>query len=109
VALIWLGVGNITSIFGAFRLPETNLFGSRNVSGGAFLATMIGISVSGLLTVPPLLAIGILALLSQPLWATVAAAASVAYAMLVYRVTVRRAGLLAHERRFKLLAALDGD
>jgi ABC-2 type transport system permease protein len=109
VALIWLGVGNITSIFGAFRLPETNLFGSRNVSGGAFVATMIGITVSGLLTLPPLLAVGVPAFLSQPLWATVAAAASVAYAALVYRVAVRRAAVFAHDRRFVLLKTLDGE
>lgn len=109
IALIWLGVGNIISIYGAFRLPETNLFGSRNLSGGAFLATMVGIMVSGLLTVPPLLGIGVLAFFSQPLWATVAASVSVAYAVVVYRVTVKRAGILAHDRRFKLLATLDGD
>jgi ABC-2 type transport system permease protein len=109
VALIWLGIGNITSIFGAFRLPETNLFGSRNVSGGAFVATMIGISASGLLTLPPLLAVGVLALLAQPLWATVAAAASVAYAASVYRIAVRRAAVFAHDRRFVLLKTLDGE
>lgn len=109
VALIWLGVGNIISIFGAFRLPETNLFGSRNISGGAFIATMVGIMVSGLLTVPALLGVGVPAFLGRPLWATVAAALSVAYAVFVYRVASRRAEMLAYERRFKLLAVLDGD
>jgi ABC-2 type transport system permease protein len=108
VALIWLGVGNITSIFGAFALPETNLFGSRNISGGAFVATMLGIMVSGLLTVPPLLAVAVPAFLSQPLWATVAAAGSVGYAVVVYRVAVRRAAAFADDRRFKLLETLDG-
>ena len=108
VALIWLGVGNITSIFGAFALPETNLFGSRNVSGGAFVATMLGIMVSGILTVPALLAVGVPAFLSQPLWATVAAAGSLGYAVIVYRVAVRRATIFADHRRFKLLETLDG-
>jgi ABC-2 type transport system permease protein len=109
VALIWLGVGNFISIFGAFRLPETNIFGSRNLSGGAFIATMLGITVSGVLTVPPLLAVGVPAYLSEPLWATVAAAASVAYAVFVYRFSIRHASRLAHDRRFTLLATLDDD
>jgi ABC-2 type transport system permease protein len=109
VGLIWLGVGNLISIFGAFRLPETNLFGSRNLSGGAFIATMIGIMASGVLTVPPLLAIGVAAFFGSALWATIAAAVSVGYAVIVYRVATRRAAILAHERRFKLLATLDGD
>lgn len=109
VALIWLGVGDITSIYGAFRLPETNLFGSRNLSGGAFLATFIGIAASGLLTVPPLLAIGLLVLLSGPLWATVAAFLSVGYAVIVYRITANRAAVLAEKRRFHLIEVLDGD
>lgn len=109
VALIWLGIGNITSIYGAFRLPETNLFGSRNISGGAFVATMLGIMASGLLTVPPLLFVGVPVFLSSPLWATAAAAAAVGYAVLVYRVATRRAGLLAHDRRFTLLETLDSD
>ncbi|MFP5331516.1 MAG: hypothetical protein ACLGHX_04010, partial [Acidimicrobiia bacterium] len=109
VAFVWLGVGNFISIFGAFRLPETNLFGSRNLSGGAFLATMIGLGVSGLLTVPPLLAIGVPAAFSRPLWSTVAAAISVAYSVWIYRVAIRRAAALAHERRFKLLETLDRD
>jgi hypothetical protein len=34
---------------------------------------------------------------------------SVGYAVIVYRIATRRAALLAHERRFKLLATLDGD
>ena len=109
VALVWLGVGNFISIFGAFRLPETNLFGSRNLSGGAFVATIIGIGVSGILTVPPLLAVGVPAALSLPLWSTVAAAASVGYAAWIYRVAIRRATTLAHDRRFKLLDTLDRD
>jgi hypothetical protein len=109
VGLIWLGVGNLISIFGAFRLPETNLFGSRNLSGGAFIATMIGIMASGVLTVPPLLGIGVAAFFGSALWATMAAAVSVGYAVIVYRIATRRAALLAHERRFKLLATLDGD
>ena len=109
VALIWLGIGNITSIYGAFRLPETNLFGSRNISGGAFVATMLGIMASGLLTLPALLLVGVPALLSFPLWATVGALAAVGYAVVVYRVATRRAGLLAHDRRFTLLETLDED
>lgn len=109
VALVWLGIGNFTSIFGAFRVAETNLFGSRNLSGGAFLATMIGIGVSGLLTVPPLLAVGVAAAFSLPLWSTVAAAASVGYATWVYRIAIRRVTTLAHDRRFQLLDTLDRD
>ena len=70
---------------------------------------MVGIMVSGLLTVPPLLLVGVPAFLSSPLWATVGAFASVGYAVLVYRVATRRAGLLAHDRRFTLLETLDAD
>lgn len=109
VALVWMAVGNFISIFGAFRLPETNLFGSRNLSGGAFLATMIGIGISGLLTVPPLLAVGVTAAFSLPLWSTVAAAVSVGYGVWIYRIAIRRATALAHDRRFKLLDMLDRD
>jgi len=107
VGLIWLGVGDITCVYGAFRLPETNLFGSRNLSGGAFVATLLGIAASGLLTAPPLLAVGVLALLAGPGWATLAATISVPYAVGVYRHMSRRAGELATRRRFRLLGVLD--
>jgi hypothetical protein len=70
---------------------------------------MIGIMASGVLTVPPLLGIGVAAFFGSALWATMAAAVSVGYAVIVYRIATRRAALLAHERRFKLLATLDGD
>ncbi|MDX1448207.1 MAG: hypothetical protein R3246_04005 [Acidimicrobiia bacterium] len=109
VALIWLGIGNFISIYGAFRLPETNLFSNRNASGGAFVATMIGLGVSGLVTVPPLLAVGLPAAFSRPLWSTAAAAVFVGYAAWIYRFTIRRVATLAHERRFVLLDTLDRD
>ncbi len=34
VLAVWHGVGNITSVLGAFPMPESNLFGSRNASAG---------------------------------------------------------------------------
>jgi ABC-2 type transport system permease protein len=109
IALIWLGVGNITSIYGAYPLPETNLFGSRNLSGGAFVATMLGIMASGFLTLPPALAVGVPVFLGSPLWATAGSIAGVAYAVFIYRIAVVQSGRLAHDRRFALLATLDGD
>lgn len=109
VGLVWMGVGNVTSVLGAFRLPESNLFGSRNLSGAAVVATFAGISVSGVLTGPPLLAVGVLALLTTPVWVTVASLLSVVYGVFVYRLGARTAARLAHERRFRLLATLDGD
>ncbi len=70
---------------------------------------MLGIMACGLLTVPPLLLVGVPAFLSSPVRATAAAAAAVGYAALVYRVATRRARLLAHDRRFALLDTLDSD
>ncbi|HSJ27995.1 MAG TPA: hypothetical protein VLB67_07265 [Acidimicrobiia bacterium] len=109
IALIWLGVGNITSIYGAYPLPETNLFGTRNVSGGAFVATMLGIMASGLLTVPAAAAVAVPVFLGSPLWATAGSIVAVVYAAFVYRIAVVQSGRLAHDRRFALLATLDGD
>ncbi|MGH8928267.1 MAG: hypothetical protein ACRDWH_07940, partial [Acidimicrobiia bacterium] len=43
ILAVWLGAGNVTSVLGAFPMPESNLFGSRNASMSAGLVAIVGV------------------------------------------------------------------
>lgn len=107
--MVWMAVGNLTSIYGAYRLPESNLFGNRNVSGTALFVSLIGMSVSGFGIIPIGLAVGLPAYFLGPLWALVGAVVSLGYAWLVYRFAARWAGRLADQRSMRLLELIDGE
>lgn len=46
VLLVAMTVGNITSVYGAFPIPESNPFGNRGFSGEVFVAVMWNLTSS---------------------------------------------------------------
>ncbi|HUO46755.1 MAG TPA: hypothetical protein VM470_07980 [Acidimicrobiia bacterium] len=104
---VWLGVGNVVSILGPYPLPESNLFGNKNVSGGIFFATLGGLAAAGALTVPvAFLVVAPLLLWGQ--WAGLAGALLAAgVGWLIYRLSLKVAGGLLESRSLRLLDILD--
>ncbi|HUO45757.1 MAG TPA: hypothetical protein VM470_02875 [Acidimicrobiia bacterium] len=104
---VWLGVGNVASILGPYPLPESNLFGNRNVSGGIFFATLGGLATAGVLTVPlTFLVVAPLLLWGQ--WAGLAGAVLAAVVgSVIYRLSLKVAGGLLESRSLRLLDILD--
>ncbi|HSL27111.1 MAG TPA: hypothetical protein VLA54_12595 [Acidimicrobiia bacterium] len=107
VLLVWLGVGNVTSVLGAFPMPETNLFGSRNTSGVAALTALLGIMAAGALTVPIAAAVGLPAVLIGAGAGTLGAIAALGLGWLIYRLSLRMAGGLLASRSMRMLEVLD--
>ena len=107
IMAVWLAVGNVVSVLGAYPLPESNLFGSRNVSGSALFASLGGLFAAGFLSLP------IAALVVAPLliWGTwqglLGAAVAVVIGLLIHRLSLRVAGSLLESRALRLLDVLD--
>lgn len=109
VLLVALSVGNVTSIYGAFPIPESNPFGNRGFSGEVFVAVMLSMLASGALLVPLIALVGLPAALLNPIWTTIAALFGIPYAILVYRLVMRLTSRLLVERQQKLLDVIDGE
>ena len=108
VFFVWTAVGNITSVFGAFPLPERQLFGSNvGGSGRAVVVSLAGLAASGVLTGPAALGIGLAILVAGPGAGFAAAVAGIVYSAFVYGMSWRIVSGLAAERRFALIDALD--
>jgi ABC-2 type transport system permease protein len=107
VILLWLAVGNVTSILGPFPLPEGNLFAARGTTGEAFVATMVGLGVAGVLHGPVVVGVGLTVWRSGPGWGTLSALLAVAYAAGVYLVGMRVAGPLLERRVLRVLDTID--
>ncbi|HUP14878.1 MAG TPA: hypothetical protein VM848_02320 [Acidimicrobiia bacterium] len=107
VLAIWLGVGNVTSVLGAFPMPESNLFGSRNASVAAGAVAILGVLAAGALTVPVAAAVGVPAVVLGPWQGLVGAFVAVALGWLAYRLSLNVAGGLLDSRAQQLLEVLD--
>jgi ABC-2 type transport system permease protein len=107
VTAVFTAGGNLTSILGAYPLPESNLFGSRNVSGTALIFSFLGLGLSGLLIVPIALLIGLPAWLSGPLLATLGAIAATIYGVGGYALSMRWIQRLLESRALWLLDTID--
>ncbi len=107
VLAVWLGVGNVTSVLGAFPMPESNLFGSRNASAAAGAVAIAGVLAAGALTVPVAAAVGVPAVMLGPWQGLVGAVVAVALGWLAYRLSLNVAGGLLDSRAQKMLDTLD--
>lgn len=104
---IWLAVGNVVSVLGAFPLPESNMFGNKSVSGAVLLWSMGGLAALGILHIPPVVALLVGGWLGEVVGATLAGIGSFLYASLVYAASWRLVCRLAESRSLVLLDALD--
>jgi ABC-2 type transport system permease protein len=107
ILAVWLAVGNVVSVLGAYPLPESNLFGSRNVSGSALFASLGGLLAAGLLSLPVAALVVAPLLLWGALPGVVGAAMAVVVGVLVHRLSLRVAGSLLESRSLHLLEVLD--
>jgi len=107
VLAVWLAVGNVVSVLGAYPLPESNLFGSRNVSGSALFASLGGLLAAGVISLP-VAALVVVPLLIWGTWqALVGAMLAVIIGLLIHRLSLRVAGALLENRALRLLEVLD--
>ena len=107
VLAVWLGVGNVTSVMGAFPMPESNLFGNRNTSAAAGAVALIGVMAAGALTVPVAAAVGLPAVTLGPWQGLIGAVVSVGLSWLAYRLSLKVAGGLLESRAQRILEVLD--
>ncbi|MCA1736344.1 MAG: hypothetical protein LC739_09570 [Actinobacteria bacterium] len=108
VALMWISVGNNVSVLGAFAMPESNLFGSRNLPGGVFLPSIVGLMTAGALTAPVAALIALPWIWQGPAAALVGAIVALVFAVVIYRVSLMIATSQIDSRAPKLLEVLDG-
>ena len=107
VTAVFTAAGNVTSVLGAYPLPESNIFGSRNVSGTALIFSFLGLALAGVLLIPILLLIGFPALLSGPVLSTLGAFASMIYGVGGYFISLRWMERLLESRALWLLDTID--
>ena len=55
--LLWLGVGNVLSIYAGYPLPEGATFGKRTYNGRQAILGLVGLIAAGLLLIPALAAV----------------------------------------------------
>ena len=107
VLAIWLAVGNIVSVLGAYPLPESNVFGSRNVSGTTLLASLVGLAAAAAVSAPAG-AVVVVALIAGGWWqGMVGAMIAAMAAWFLHRLSLRMAEGLLDSRRERLLELLD--
>lgn len=109
VLLVAMAIGNMTSIYGAFRIPESNPFGSRGFSGSVFVAVVLSMMASGALLLPLLAVVALPVVFLGPVEATAGAVIGVVYGLFIYWQGMRLASRLLVERRQILLDTIDGD
>lgn len=107
VLAVWLAVGNVVSVLGAYPLPDSNLFGSRNVPGSALFASFGGLIAAGALSLP----VGALVAVPLLVWGTwqglIGAILAAVIGLLIHRLSLSIAGGLLESRALRLLEILD--
>lgn len=105
---VWMGVGNLTSVYGPIPMPEGTLFGNRNVTGANFLVSMLGLMAVGALLGPVAVGLFVLIRFTDPVWSVVGGVVAATYGLLIYRVLLGTAGRLLEERLWSVLETMDG-
>jgi len=109
VVLIVTSTGNITSVYGAYVIPESNPFTNRGASGAVLVAVVLSMAVSGLLLAPLALVVILPLVFFGPVAATVGAMVGVGYGYLIYRAGLQLTSRLLVERQQTLLETIDSD
>lgn len=108
VALIWISVGNNVSVLGAFAMPDSNLFGTRNLPGGVFLPSILGLMIASALTAPIAGLVAFPWLWRGPGYALAGAVLALFLSVGVYRLSLSMAVGQIESRTPRLLEVLDG-
>ncbi|MGH8927032.1 MAG: hypothetical protein ACRDWH_01675, partial [Acidimicrobiia bacterium] len=95
------------SVLGAFPMPESNLFGSRNASMSAGLVAIVGVMAAGVLTAPVAVVVGLPVVLLGPWQGLVGAVLAAGLGWLIYQMSLKVADGLLQSRAQKLLEILD--
>jgi ABC-2 type transport system permease protein len=109
VIVVWSGVGNLTSVFGPIKMPESNPFGSGGMSGASFVASMVGLLGAAALMLPLIGGIGAAAYFGGPGWAAGAAAVGVGYSVGLYLLIMRFGEPIVEARVFSVMDVIDAD
>ena len=109
VLLVATAIGNVTSIYGAYPIPESSPFGTRGASGSAFFAVLVAMMASGVLLLPLVGLIGLPSAFMGPVAATAGAFLGLGYGALIYWAGMKVASRLLVERQDLLLETIDGD
>jgi ABC-2 type transport system permease protein len=109
VVLVWSTVGNVTSLIGPIRIPESNPFANRSVSGASFLASLVGMAGAGILLAPPVIAIALATWKLGAVWTTAVAAVAVGYAVGLYLISFKVLRPLIERNTPNVLAVIDRD
>lgn len=105
--LVWMAVGNLSSIWGAYPWPERQLFGNTNASGRVLVASLAGLAASGALSGPPAALVVAGVVLGGPPAAALGALVGFGYSAVLYLYALRWARSVVVDRRFHLLEVLD--
>lgn len=109
VILVAMAISNVTSIYGAYAIPESNPFGNRGASGAVFVAVMLSMAAAAIILTPLALMIIVPLALAGPLAATVGSMAGIVYGIGVYWMGLKVTSRLLAERQQTLLETIDHD
>lgn len=109
VLLVAMAIGNFTSIYGAYRVPETNLFGNKGASGAVFVAVLLSTVVSGTLLLPLAAMVALPAIWIGPWGGTIGGVVGIGYGALIYWLAMRLVAKLLEERQLMMLEIIDKD
>ena len=105
--LLWLGVGNVLSIYAGYPLPEGAAFGKRTYNGRQAVFGLIGLIVAGLLLIPALAAVIIAIMRGGAAFGVVGAAFAALYGAMIWRFGSALAERSLRRRLPELVAVFD--
>ncbi|HEX2367927.1 MAG TPA: hypothetical protein VHM94_01705, partial [Acidimicrobiia bacterium] len=105
--LLWLGVGNVLSIYAGYPLPEGAAFGKRTYNGRQAILGLIGLIVAGLLLIPALAAVAFAIIRGGPAFGVVGAIVATVYGAMIWRFGLALSERSLRRRLPELVAVFD--
>jgi ABC-2 type transport system permease protein len=105
--LLWLGVGNVLSIYAGYPLPEGATFGKRTYNGRQAILGLVGLIAAGLLFIPALAAVVIAIIRGGPAFGLVGALVAALYGAMIWRFGSALAERSLRRRLPELVAVFD--
>ena len=105
--LLWLGVGNVLSIYAGYPLPEGSAFGKRTYNGRQAVFGLLGLLVAGVLFIPALAAVVFAILRGGAAFGGVGALVAALYGAMIWRFGSALAERSLRRRLPELVAVFD--